>query len=164
MVLNKIISGGQTGVDQAALQFAINRNIPHGGWCPPGRVCENGIIPLHFNLKETPLERDASEPYIPRSQRTIRNVRDADGMWVLGFGKDINNPDQGTKLAIDTARRLKKPYLIIDLDNPIPVQETRHWLVQHRIKALSVGGPSESTSPGIFDKTNSYLNQLFFVL
>jgi len=82
-LIRKIISGGQTGVDQAALRAAIASGIPFDGWCPPGRICEDGIIPEEFNLKETPFERSESAHEIPRSLRTEWNVRDSDGVLIL---------------------------------------------------------------------------------
>ncbi len=77
--IRKVISGGQTGVDQAALRAAIALGISIDGWCPPGRICEHGVIPEEFPLKETPFERSEGAPGIPRSLRTEWNVRDSDG-------------------------------------------------------------------------------------
>ena len=73
--IEKIVAGGQTGADIAALDFAIERSIPHGGWCPLGRKAEDGTIDPRYTLKETP-----SSGYV---QRTEWNVRDSDG--TVGF-------------------------------------------------------------------------------
>src|SRR2546423_4826044 len=82
-VVRKVISGGQTGVDQAALRAAKNCGLEIGGWCPPGRLCDNGVIPPEFPLKETPQEQSPDAPDVPRSQRTEWNVRDSDGTLVI---------------------------------------------------------------------------------
>ena len=79
----KIISGGQTGVDRAALKAAQDLGFPTGGWCPPGRLAEDGIIPDRFPLKETPDDRSKDAPHIPRSQRTEWNVRDSDATLLI---------------------------------------------------------------------------------
>src|SRR5215469_12366673 len=86
-MLTRVISGGQTGVDQAALRAAASLGIATGGWCPPGRIAEDGVIPDHFPLTETPDERSADAPDIPRSQRTEWNVRDSDGTLLLFQGE-----------------------------------------------------------------------------
>lgn len=162
MKLKKIISGGQTGVDQSALQVAIDAGLEHGGWCPPGRVCESGIIPDHFHLKETAFARDTSAPNIPRSQRTIWNIRDSDGTLIF-WDKEVAKlqSDKGTKLTLDIAKKLGKPYLVVDLNSYDVdqqnvsgiVEEIKGWLIKNEIEILSVGGPSENTCPGIFKKT-----------
>ncbi len=149
MIIKKIISGGQTGVDQAALQAAIDSGIQHGGWCPPERVCESGTIPEKYQLIQTPLDRDPTAPTIPRSQRTIWNVRDADG--VLIFTESRLQSDTGTLLAIETAQRLEKPMLVIPLFNEIDVSPIKKWIQINEIRILSVGGPSESNRPGAYD-------------
>src|SRR3954468_14778275 len=81
--LRKVISGGQTGVDEGALRAARDCGLEIGGWCPPGRECEAGVIPLEYPLKETPSDRSPNTPDVPRSQRTEWNVRDSDGTLVI---------------------------------------------------------------------------------
>ena len=156
MKLNKIISGGQTGVDQAALQAAIDAGLDHGGWCPPGRVCESGFIPPHFNLMETPRECDPSAPDVPRSQRTIWNVRDADGVLIFM----VNSSDPGTELATESAKKFKKPAILVQVFHEIDPTEFEQWLVTNAIQTLSVGGPSEQTCPGVYDFTYALLSRL----
>lgn len=142
----KVISGGQTGVDQAALQAAMDAGLAHGGWCPPGRVCESGIIPAHFKLTETRWERSPKAKEIPRSQRTIWNVRDAFATLVLSPSDPI---DLGTQYTIDTAIQLNKPLLIV---NPLEKDATTqilNWLIPLQPEVLNVAGPSEKQWPGI---------------
>ncbi len=156
MSLRKIISGGQTGVDHAALQAAMDSGFKHGGWCPPGRVCDSGEIPSHFKLKETPVERDISALEIPRSQRTIWNVRDADGLLIIeqdqrGKGSKAQR-DHGTELAVETAKKLGKPFLVVDISKKISVTEITNWISCNKIEVLNVAGPSERNCPGIYDR------------
>src|SRR3954464_12747181 len=95
--LIKVISGGQTGVDQAALRAASECGLEIGGWCPPGRVCETGVIPGEFPLRETERERSPDAQDVPRSQRTEWNVRDSDGTLLI---QSANVPgDEGTEWA-----------------------------------------------------------------
>ena len=161
MTLRKIISGGQTGVDQAALQAAIDSGLDHGGWCPPGRMCETGKIPDHFLLEETPLERDPSAPEIPRSQRTIRNVRDSDASLIFWIGEVQElQSDKGTKLALETSKKMRKPYLIANPETT-NVETIQKWIEENDIEVLSVGGPSEGSSPGIYRHVYQILRQIF---
>lgn len=157
MLLQKIISGGQTGVDQAALDFAIERGIPCGGWCPPGRVCANGVIPGRFPLRETPEDSSDAAPGIPRSQRTEWNVRDADGTLVLAM-KDIT-PDTGTAWSLACAYKYNKPVLEVVL----PETDTGaiiDWIRAHELRVLNVSGPSENNAPGIGALTKKLLTSV----
>src|SRR6516162_9418333 len=102
-MIERILSGGQTGVDRAALDVAVELGLPCGGWCPRGRRAEDGPIPERYPLKETPWDG--------YPQRTERNVRDSDGTLVLTLGQ----ADRGTTLTIELAHKKRKPHLIIDL-------------------------------------------------
>jgi hypothetical protein len=144
----KIISGGQTGVDRAALDVAIERGIPHGGWCPRGRLAEDGAIPARYQLTE-----HASPSY---DDRTRQNVADADGTLILCLGE----PRGGTKLTLDEARRRAKPCLVVSLEGVPDVAAARRWLAEHRIGTLNVAGPRESQSPGIGQQAAEYLRAL----
>jgi len=176
--LSKVISGGQTGVDQAALRAAKECGLEIGGWCPPGRVCETGVIPEEFPLRETERERSPDAPDIPRSQRTEWNVRDSDATLVIrlgeashppspGFGvasRDAatgEEPDPGTAWALRCAKQLGLPLLFCDLSDPTAKQKIQEWLRRTPIKVLSVGGPAESTSPGIGDRAYCLLRGVF---
>lgn len=164
MSIQKIISGGQTGVDQAVHQAAIDSGIAHGGWCPPGRLCEDGIIPNQFDLTETPLERDPSASEIPRSQRTIWNARDSDGVLIFQSSKlqsenNLKARDPGTELALKTSKKLEKPFLIVDLEIHQQVNISE-WITENAIEILSVGGPSERNCPGIYDAVYSVMMEV----
>jgi len=144
----KIVSGGQTGVDRAALDVALELALPCGGWCPRGRKAEDGTIAARYPLTETPAAEYA--------QRTEWNVRDADATLVLTRGM----PSGGTALTIDLARRLGKPCLVIDLDDQPDVGMVRIWLENHKVGVLNVAGPRESQSPGSHAAAAGFLRRL----
>ncbi len=144
----KIISGGQTGVDRAALDVAIEAGIPHGGWCPRGRLAEDGKIPNRYRLTE-----HDSPDY---DDRTRQNVADSDGTLILCIGR----PRGGTRLTRDEARRHGKPCLVVNLDGKADVAAALRWLTEHHIGTLNVAGPRESQSPGIGQQAAEYLQAL----
>jgi hypothetical protein len=145
MKIERIVSGGQTGVDRAALQVALELGIPCGGWCPRGRRAEDGRIPSRYPLRETP-----SSAY---PQRTEWNVRDSDGTLVLTTGR----ADRGTALTLTLAARLHKPCLRLDLGSTPAAEALRAWILAHRIQALNVAGPRESRTPGIGKRAAAFL-------
>jgi len=147
--IQKIVPGGQTGVDRAALDLGLALNIPIGGWCPKDRHAEDGSIPPHLPLQETPSAK--------HSQRTEWNVRDSDGTLLLTCG----NPTGGTALTIRLAKQHHKPHLVIDLNqNPKP-SEVYSWLIQHNIHILNIAGPRQSTYPAIYQLAFTFLKTLF---
>ena len=133
----KIISGGQTGVDRAALDVAIALGIPHGGWCPHGRTAEDGRIPSRYKLSQT-----ESPEY---SVRTERNVLHADATLIL-YRAQLSG---GTQLTLQLAERHGKACMTVDLDDPPPPEAVRRWLDVNQVKVLNIAGPRESQSPGI---------------
>lgn len=153
-MLIKIISGGQTGTDQAALQAAIDSGVPHGGWCPPGRVCESGKIPKHFLLKKTPVERSELAPEVPRSLRTEWNVRDSDGTLIFSGGSH----DPGTTWTLKAVTLYQKPSLIISGDQS--AERVSDWLKEKKIRVLNVAGPSEKNTHGIYEKVYNFISDL----
>ena len=157
--LRKVISGGQTGVDQAALRAAKDCGLKIGGWCPPGRESEEGMIPPEFPLRETPQERSSDAPKVPRSQRTEWNVRDSDGTLIIQ-ATDATT-DSGTEWAMECAARYKKRLLICQVDDPGGAKKIQQWIGAFHIETLSVGGPSAGTAPGIGEKAYTLLKRVF---
>ena len=147
-MVRTIVSGGQTGVDRAALDAAIALAIPHGGWCPHGRRAEDGRIPDRYALREL-----ASPAY---AARTERNVLDSDGTLVVTVGE----PRDGTALTVRLAMRHRKPCLVIDLDAAPKPAVVAAWLATHAIDVLNVAGPRESTQPGIQERAARYLERV----
>jgi hypothetical protein len=144
----KIISGGQTGVDRAALDVAIALGVPHGGWCPRGRLAEDGRIADRYLLRET----DSSEYAV----RTEQNVLDADATLIL-YRSRLSG---GTELTLRLVRQHGRPHLVVDLDAPIPPAEVRQWLQSERVETLNVAGPRESQSPGIGAMAREFLQSV----
>lgn len=144
--LLKIVSGGQTGVDRAALDAALACGLPIGGWCPAGRRAEDGIVPARYPLVET--------PSVKYPQRTTWNVRDSDATLVL----TLRELDSGSRLTADVAQRLGKPCLVASLNSypdTIDLQELLPWTVAEAV--LNIAGPRESRCPGIYARAFGFL-------
>ncbi len=139
-MIEKIVSGGQTGADRAALDFAIAHGITHGGWCPRGRLAEDGVIAPQYNLTETPLPDTA--------QRTEWNVRDSDATVIFSIGPVLTG---GSKFTAECAALHRKPCLHISKarDGQRAAQRLREFLHSHPIKCLNVAGPRASNEPEI---------------
>src|SRR5262245_9389748 len=147
----KIVSGGQTGVDRAALDVALELGIHCGGWCPKGRRAEDGAIHVRYPLTET--------PWWGYPQRTEWNVRDSDGTLVLVRSE----PDRGTRLTIEAAARLEKPCLVLKLNEQAAPAVARSWAKHHALAVLNVAGPRESESPGIYADAARFLREFFAI-
>lgn len=147
--VKKIVSGGQTGVDRGALDAAIFLGLAHGGWCPLGRLAEDGCVPQHYQLRET---ESAKYPV-----RTERNVVDSDGTLIL-FDQELQG---GTSLTLRLAEQHAKPVLSVDLAEPRPDAEIIGWLKDHDIAVLNVAGPRESSKLGVADAAREFLVSLF---
>ncbi len=146
----EIVSGGQTGVDRAALDAALVVGLPCGGWCPLGRRAEDGRIPDKYPLKET-----KSEEY---PVRTEANVRDSDGTLILTEGE----PDKGTALTLKLAKKYKKPHWILDLAAPTESADTLFCKITLlAVQKLNVAGPRESSCRGIYARAYEFLRDLF---
>jgi hypothetical protein len=148
-----IISGGQTGVDRAALDAAMQLGIPTGGWCPRDRRAEDGTIPARYLLRPT-----ASRSY---AVRTEWNVRDSDGTLILLFGP----PSSGTRLTIASAQTQHRPLTTVMLDtpeNPLPAQATTvaAWISQNKIRVLNIAGPRGSSSDRIYPLAFEFVSLL----
>ena len=151
----KIISGGQTGADRAALDWAIANSVPHGGWCPKGRKAEDGIIASCYNLTETP-----SSQY---SERTQWNVRDSDGTVVFSISEEIF---AGTLLTVELAKKSKKPYIhlckaLIDINT---VNRFQLFLSNFGIVNLNVAGSRASDEPEVYQFVREILDRAFLHL
>ena len=145
----RIVSGGQTGADRAALDAALELGLDAGGWVPFGRQAEDGIIPHRYpNLPEAESELPAV--------RTELNVRDSDATVIFSHGPLLG----GTALTESMARKLTKPLLHLDLDGISEVAasaELYDWLVRQQLGTLNVAGPRESQDPAIYAGTKRVL-------
>ena len=141
------MSGGQTGADRAALDFAIEHGIPHGGWCPRGRLAEDGPIDARYNLKETP-----SSNY---PQRTEWNARDSDGTVVFSIGPVLSG---GSKKTVSLAQKYRKPVVHISREGtPNPTEALLEFVRSHGIRTLNVAGPRGSKEPEVAGFTKAVL-------
>jgi hypothetical protein len=134
----RIVSGGQSGVDRAALDAALALGVNAGGWCPEGRLAEDGVIPDIYPLKELPMAG--------YRQRTKKNVIDSDGTLIIYFGF----PTGGTELTISFCIREKQPYLLIDaeeVDTRRATARVLDFVSLHSINTLNVAGPRASGEP-----------------
>jgi hypothetical protein len=158
----KIISGGQTGVDRAALDIAIARGMAWGGWCPRGGWAEDfpvapGLLGAYPNLQETPLANPL--------QRTQWNVRDSDATLILTTGEALAI-SIGTRRAHAWAHRHGKPELVLRLEDSRALGKAAAWLGAQRRRfgpqlTLGIGGPRESEAPGIYAAARQFLAALF---
>jgi len=149
----KIISGGQTGVDRAALDVAIERGMPWGGWCPKGGWAEDfpdppGLLAKYPYLRETAL----SHPL----QRTEWNVRDANATLIVTDCEGLS-VSIGTRRAHQWAHQHGKPLLVVDASEPEAPTHAATWLKAQRKRfgasmTLGIGGPRESEAPGIYTR------------
>ena len=138
----KIISGGQTGVDRAALDVALKRGIECGGWCPAGRLDEFGRIPDRYPLRE--LEPGGF------TERTLQNVKDSDGTVIIYLGK----LGGGTEQTVRFCRELRQPHELIDASQISPENAAElisDFICKHKIEILNVAGPRQSEWPEGYD-------------
>jgi hypothetical protein len=150
-LIEKIVSGDQTGADRAGLDWAIANNIPHGGWCPAGRLAEDGPLNERYHLTET-----ESPGY---RQRTKRNVQDSDGTLILNLGP----LEGGTFSTVRLAEKQSKPFLVVALDEGVTeeaIATVREWLKGNGVRVLNIAGPRESKRPGIYELTKTLLERL----
>lgn len=145
----KVVSGGQSGVDRAALDSAREAGLETGGWCPRGRWAEDGPVPARYALRETP---DADP-----AQRTRWNVRDSDATLILVRGV----PTGGTALSLTCAREQGRPHLVVDVDADVdakgPAERIARWLAELAPDVLNVAGPRESEAPGLGETARALL-------
>jgi hypothetical protein len=148
----KIISGGQTGADRAALDWAIAHGIEHGGWCPKGRLAEDGVIPVRYQVVEL-----AGAGY---RARTKANVRDGDGTLIVSIEPSLSG---GSRLTAEFAKALEKPCLHVH-----PAMGWRDalekWLAVNHVRVLNVAGPRVSSEPGVVAFTGEVLGWLYAIV
>jgi hypothetical protein len=152
-MVTKIISGGQTGADRAALDVAIQLKISHGGWIPKGRLTENGRLDDKYHLKEM-----GSANY---NKRTEQNVIDSHGTLIISHGKLTG----GSEYTRDMVLHHGRPWLHIDLNNTESFQaakQIKSWLAEHKIEVLNVAGPRASKDPSIYQVTVDILKTVFY--
>ena len=149
-----IISGGQSGADRAALDFAIAQGLAHGGWCPRGRMAEDGPLNAQYRLRETPSRR--------YGERTEWNIRDSDVTVVFSTRREVSG---GTALTLAIARRLGKPVLHLVHDDP-PAEPTAvartllTFLHEYDVQKLNCAGPRASQEPRIGEFVTAVLTAL----
>jgi hypothetical protein len=152
--LEKLVSGGQTGADRAALDVAIRHGFPHGGWCPKGRKAEDGIIPEQYQLVETP-----SASYL---QRTERNVRDSDGTVIFTISSQLSG---GSKRTAEFAAKHRKPWVHLPqraASYEDPALLLQRFVDENEIRVLNVAGTRGSKEPDIWRFTFETLEEAFF--
>ena len=143
-MLTKIISGGQTGADQGALDAAIKLGIPYGGWIPKGRKTQEGPLPEKYQLIEMPTADYA--------KRTMKNVVESDGTLILSHG-DLTG---GSKFTEEHAKTMERPCLVIDFNQTNMFQaamKAADWIRKSGIRILNVAGPRASHDPKIYNAT-----------
>jgi hypothetical protein len=150
-MIKKIISGGQTGADRAALDLAIKLKIPHGGWCPRGRLAEDGMIDGSYNLTETPSEDSAL--------RTEWNVRDSDGTVIFSISPDLSGGSAKTETF---ARQHRRPCLHLsqERDGGRAVEFLSRFLADNKIEILNVAGPRRSQEPEVAEFVSEILESV----
>lgn len=162
-----IITGGQTGVDRAALDIAIEDGIDYGGWCPRGGWAEDmpdppGLLAAYPKLRETPSDDPA--------ERTEWNVRDSDAVLLITDASGLS-ASEGTSLAEELAEKYAKPLMVVNAENEEDIERAGIWLSElltaHTVDQdfqLGIGGPRESEAPGIYGKTRAVLPGLLEAL
>jgi len=135
----KVISGGQSGVERMALDVAAQLGFPTGGWCPAGRMSDDGPIPASYPLIET----RAVEPHV----RTQRNVETSSATVLFTFG----TPTGSTRYTVEVARSMVRPHLILDLSDGTvdPVAQLYAWIIAIGPRVLNVTGPRDGSAPGL---------------
>lgn len=156
MMLHRIISGGQTGVDLAALDAAREFGIYEwGGWCPKGRLREGGQIPdEYFDQGKNGMQEAESSRY---PQRTALNIRHSDATLILKNGPMT----MGTKLTITICRKKKRYYQIVDPYKAYHVKRAVKFIIEQDVGILNVAGPRETNKPGIYNQGKIFLRDVF---
>ncbi len=146
----KVISGGQSGADRAGLDWALAHGIAHGGWCPRGRKTEDGQIPEHYQLVETP-----SSAYL---QRTEWNVRDSDATLIFTLDDRLSG---GSKRTAEFADAHGKPWLHIRPG--VHPKYVARFLSRHAVGVVNIAGKRASSAPGIAEFVQATLSQAIHI-
>jgi hypothetical protein len=153
-----VVSGGQTGVDRAALDAAIANGIPYGGWCPRGGIAEDfpdppGLLSGYPRLRQTP----SADP----AQRTEWNVRDSDATLVIAPVGGPSSP--GTNLTIELALELGRPLLVVDPKCDAATTEAVEFVRRlAQVSRLNFAGPRESQAPGLYEQSHRVIEEILF--
>jgi predicted Rossmann-fold nucleotide-binding protein len=153
-LLEKLVSGGQTGADRAALDLAIRHGFPHGGWCPKGRKAEDGIIPAQYQLHETP-----SASYL---QRTERNVRDSNGTVIFTIACELSG---GSKRTAEFSEKHRKPWIHLARRASTyedPALLLQRFVEENAICILNVASTRASKEPDVWSFAYETLDAAFF--
>jgi hypothetical protein len=150
-LIKKIISGGQTGADRAALDFAIYHDIAHGGWCPKGRLAEDGTIEPTYQLQET-----STKKY---PQRTEKNVEESDGTVIFTVAPKLTG---GSKKTAQLAAKRGKPWLHLHSGLYDKEQQLIAFIERNRIETLNVAGMRQSKEPEIYGFVKNTLEAALF--
>ena len=137
-MLNKIVSGGETGADRGALDAALARRFPCGGYCPSGRRAEDGPIPARYPLEELPTRR--------YQNRARRNVETSDGTLIVS-SEPLTG---GTRLTADHAEKMKRPWMAVSPEFHLSDENQQRllaWMKRRDIEVRNVAGPRASTAP-----------------
>jgi hypothetical protein len=148
----KIISGGQTGADRAALDFSLKHGVPHGGWVPKERKTEDGTLPEKYHLREMPTGQ--------YSKRTEQNILDSDSTLIVSHGLLTG----GSALTRELAKLHQKPWIHIDLEatpSPKAASMIREWIKHNGTKVMNVAGARASKDPKIYQATMDLLEKVF---
>ena len=143
-MIEKIISGGQTGADRGAIDAAIKYSFPYGGWIPKGQLTENGTLPDEYKLKEMPTKNYPA--------RTEKNVLASDGTVIITHGKLTG----GSALTKKLAKKHKRPYLHINLNETptfLASSKINALINENNIEVLNVAGSRASKDPQIYEDT-----------
>ena len=154
-MLEKIISGGQTGADQAALDSAIKFNIKHGGWVPKGRRTENGILPAKYKMDEMKT--------IDYPARTRQNIIDSDATLIIAGGILTG----GSLLTKNLAQETGKPYYHIDfirMDDFEAAMVVHSFIVDNNVETLNVAGPRISSDPAIYEGVRTIVEAMIYMI
>ena len=151
-MLRKIISGGQTGVDRAALDVAMRLGVPHGGWIPKGRLTEEGPLPVHYQLEEMP-----TDEYVARTEK---NVLESDGTLLISRGSPTGGTDYTRQMALKHGKQLLHIDLTLGQRASDAASLIASWIEMNRIETLNIAGPRASNDPSVYMDAVNILTHL----